>query len=173
MQNQPNPLSDAQQQQVCQRTNHFILLAARLYNNNFPSITVLFDLTGRSAGMFRVKGKQKSIRYNPYIFAKYYQDNLYNTVPHEVAHYIAYQLYAHRVAPHGPQWQQIMHDFNRSPKVYCEYDITGIPQKRYQYIDYHCHCGTQKLTKIRHNRILKGSRYFCKKCHQPLIQMTR
>ncbi len=51
-------------------------------------VPVRFELQGRAAGMYRVHKGERVIRYNPYIFSKYFDDSLANTVPHEVAHYI-------------------------------------------------------------------------------------
>lgn len=168
MQNTPFPLTAQQRQQICRMTDAFVERASKLYQQHFTPIAVHFDLKGRCAGMFCIQGRQKLIRYNPYIFAKYYDDNLHNTVAHEVAHYIVYQLYGRRVQPHGAQWRRVMLDFKRDPSVYCNYDLQGIPVKKYQHIEYHCQCGVHKLTKIRHNRILKGARYYCKKCGKTL-----
>lgn len=82
------PISPALQQQVVKQTNHFLKSAEDYYNRKFGEIPVLFDLTGRAAGMYRVKAGQRVIRYNPYVFAKYYEDNFNDTIPHEVAHYV-------------------------------------------------------------------------------------
>lgn len=96
------PISPALQEQVIAKTNHFIKNAANYYEQSFKEIPVLFDLTGKAAGMYRVKAGQRVIRYNPYVFAKYFDDNFAETIPHEVAHYITDILYGLKtIRPHG------------------------------------------------------------------------
>lgn len=65
--NSIQPISVAQQEQVISQTKHFLNSAADYYNRFFSEIPVLFDLTGKSAGMYRVKAGQSVIRYNPYV----------------------------------------------------------------------------------------------------------
>jgi SprT protein len=82
------PIDDTQRQRVIDETMACIHMASDLFNQSFDLIPVNFDLRGRAAGMYRVRNGQRVIRYNPWLFARYFEDNLANTVPHEVAHYI-------------------------------------------------------------------------------------
>ena len=82
------PIDDVQRQRVIEETTACIYKADDLFNQTFDLIPVSFDLMGRAAGMYRVRNGQRVIRYNPWLFARYFKDNLANTVPHEVAHYI-------------------------------------------------------------------------------------
>ena len=160
------PIDRIQQQEVCAATNNLLQKAQRLYNVDFSAIPISFDLKGRAAGMYRTHNNHRSIRYNPYLFAKYYDDNLTTTVAHEVAHYISDVLFGLRnIKPHGKEWRSIMRDFNISPQATGRYDLSGIPVRQQKRFAYQCDCTTHKLSTVRHNRIIKGkARYHCRTC---------
>jgi len=112
------PIDAGQQRAVHLATERCLRRAGELCGRDFASIPVTFDLTGRSAGMYRVRHGRRSIRYNPYLFAKYFEDNLAVTVPHEVAHYVTDMLYGlHRVRPHGMEWQAVMRSLGVEPRA--------------------------------------------------------
>lgn len=160
------PISKIQQQQVCSVTEHFLQTACELYSEDFSAIPISFDLKGRAAGMFRVDNNHRSIRYNPYLFAKYFDDNLKSTVPHEVAHYVTDTLFGlKKIRPHGKEWQNVMRDLGAKPQVTGRYDLTGIPVRQQRQFDYLCDCTTHKLSTVRHNRVQNGkARYHCRAC---------
>ena len=90
------PIGKVQQREVTAATKHYRQQAQDIYKRRFTPVPVLFDLAGRTAGMFKLVGRRGWIRYNPWIFAKYFEENLRDTVPHEVAHFIVYELYGTR-----------------------------------------------------------------------------
>lgn len=161
-----DPIRPEQQQQVVALTQHYVMRAGAMFNRTFDSIRVLFNLKGRAAGMYRVKRGQREIRYNPYLFAKYYGDNLATTIPHEVAHYVTDVIYGlSRIRPHGEEWLKVMRMFGADPSRTCCYDLEGIPVRRLQRHPYRCGCELYKLSAQRHRRIQSGrTRYFCRKC---------
>ncbi len=116
--------------------------------------------------MYHVHGRKRYIRYNPYIFAKYFDDNLQHTVPHEVAHYIADMIYGIKnIKPHGQEWKDIMQQFGIEAKTTCNYDLQGIPQRRHHRFAYQCHCRQYEISTRRHNMIARGQqRYLCPAC---------
>lgn len=160
------PISPQQQQRVVDITHAYVMRAESLFNRTFTSIPVLFDLKGRAAGMYRVKRGQREIRYNPYLFAKYYDDNLATTIPHEVAHYVTDVVYGlSTIRPHGEEWRAVMQMFGADASRTCRYDLDGIPVRRLQRHAYRCGCEVYKLTARRHRRIQSGrTRYFCRNC---------
>lgn len=167
---QITPIQFHQQEQVIAATEDYINQASIKLDYKFSSIPVVFDLKGRAAGMYKIKKSQRFIRYNPYLFAKYFSDNMTTTVPHEVAHYIVDVLYGMRnTLPHGKEWKAIMAIFNADASVTCQFDLDGVPTKNYHRFNYSCLCRTHKLTRIRHNRVLKGMRYSCRSCKNELI----
>lgn len=164
------PIDARQQQLVRARTAEYIDLATRIYQSAFPAIPVLFDLKGRTAGMYRVQNSNRLIRYNPYIFARHFNDNLLTTVPHEVAHYVVDMLYdARKVKPHGNEWRHVMLSLGAKPRATGSYDLTGIPVRRQKRYAYRCTCMTHHISSVRHNRILRGeARYYCRNCQASL-----
>ncbi len=164
------PLLSEQQEQVISATEVYLHQASIKLEHSFEPIPVLFDLKGRAAGMYKVNKSRRMIRFNPYIFAKYFSENLSTTVPHEVAHYLVDILYGMtRTQPHGKEWKSMMTMFGADASVTCSFDLDGIPQKQYRRFYYSCSCRTHQLTRIRHNRVLKGIQYNCRYCKGELI----
>ncbi|KZX60618.1 metallopeptidase (SprT family) [Halioglobus sp. HI00S01] len=164
------PIDQSRREQVLERTEHFIIEAEAALERPFDRIPVRFDLRGTTAGMFRADGRQREIRYNPWIFAKYWDVNLHGTVPHEVAHYIVHEVYGpRRVKPHGQEWQALMHYFGADPEVTFKLDLEDIPQRRQRTHPYRCDCRDHQISTTRHNRMLKGAgQYLCRYCNGPL-----
>lgn len=164
------PIGEAQQQQVIQQTRYFIRRGGELYRQQFDETPIYFDLKGRTAGMYKVVGRgrraQRLIRYNPWIFAKYYDENLKVTVPHEVAHYLVDCLYGlRRVRPHGVEWKSVMDAFGVDSSVTSTFDLEGIPVRRKQQFAYRCGCKNHLLGIRRHNRVFRGeANYLCRHC---------
>jgi SprT protein len=165
------PIGERQQQRVIAATQRYIEESERLFNRSFARIPVLFDLHGRAAGMFKVVGRRRCIRYNPWIFAKYFEENLRDTVPHEVAHFVVHELYGLRsVKPHGPQWLEVMQLFDADPGVTFDLDLAGIPRRRQRTHPYRCECRLHEVSTTRHNRVLKGvGLYHCRVCGVQLV----
>ncbi len=165
------PIEYDKQHEVRRVTARYLGLAESLFRIELPPITIRFDLTGRSAGMYCVQKGQRSIRYNPYLFAKYFEDNLATTVPHEVAHYIADMIHGFRhIRPHGPEWKEIMRALGAEPRATARYDLSGTPVRRQRRFSYRCHCGIHKLSATRHYRIYRrGASYICNRCKAELV----
>ena len=164
------PINETLQVQVVDMTRYYIERATQLYGRVFAEIPVSFALTGRAAGMYHVQRNKRYIRYNPYIFAKYFDDNLHNTVPHEVAHYVADVLHGIKnIRPHGREWKAIMREFGVEAKIRCDYSLEDIPQRRHRLFTYQCQCREYQVTTRRHNMICRGERYYkCPACHTRL-----
>jgi SprT protein len=165
------PITLQQQEQVASATRRCIRRAEQLFGTKFDLPAVAFDLQGRAAGMYRVRKARREIRYNPYIFGKYFSDNLANTVPHEVAHYLTDVLYGfHNIRPHGREWQAVMHVLDAEPTVTCQYDLSGVPLRRQRRFRYRCDCTSHAMSAVRHNRVQRGmGKYVCRQCRTPLV----
>lgn len=165
------PIGEHQRRQVTAATADCIVQANGLLETQIEPIGVRYDLSGRAAGMYRVTGGHRVIRYNPYLFAKYFAANMSTTVPHEVAHYLTDTIFGYRNAkPHGAEWRRMMHLLGADPAVRCEFELDGIPVRRYRRIRYICRCRSHQLTRVRHNRIHRtDARYFCRMCRAELV----
>lgn len=148
----------------------YLHLASLELGRSVPVPPVRFDLSGRSAGMFRARGRECELRFNPWIFARYYDENLSETVPHEVAHYLVWwQFPCRRTRPHGAEWQAWMCFFGVEPRVTFDRDISGLPQRRQRRFRYRCDCSEHSLSTTRHRRQERGeARYQCRRCGGPL-----
>ncbi len=172
------PLSCKQQQQVVDKTQDYIKQAADLFSLKNKRVEITFDLKGRAAGMYRIKyskgrifrQQQREIRYNPYIFSKYFEDNYLTTIPHEVAHYVTDIIYGLKnIKPHGKEWKAVMHAFEADASVTANYDLSGVPLKKQSLFTYRCDCRDHQLSTTRHNKIRQRRyRYYCNFCKQPL-----
>ena len=164
------PITSQQEEIVIEATQAYIDKASTLLGRQFGMIPVRFDIRGRAAGMYRVRWNQREIRYNPYIFAKYFTDNLAITVPHEVAHYIVDMVYGiHRVKSHGKEWRSLMDLLGAEAKATCCYELDGIPLKSQQRFPYQCGCQTHMFTTRRHNQAQKAIvQYRCRSCGDTL-----
>lgn len=165
------PIGRDLRQQVLEKTEWYIASAEEVLERRFDRIPVLFDLKGTTAGMFRAYGREREIRYNPWIFAKYWEVNVEGTVPHEVAHYIVHEVYGPgRVRPHGQEWQALMHYFGADPEVTFKLDLDDIPQRRQRTHPYRCGCRDHEVSTTRHNRMLRGQgQYLCRYCNGRLV----
>ena len=165
------PITLLEQESVINETNRYIKSASEYYEHSFSEIPVLFDLTGRSAGMYRIKAGQRVIRYNPYVFSKYFDDNFRETIPHEVAHYVTDGLYGlKKIKPHGNEWKSVMDVFGIEANRTANYDLSGLPIRKHKMFVYHCGCQNFELTSRRHNKISRGvGHYMCKDCGGKLL----
>jgi SprT protein len=72
---------------------------------------------------------------------------------------------------HGRYWKSVMLTvFNVDPTRTHSYDISAVKTKKYEMFTYKCQCRTHKMTKIRHNRVMRNTqRYFCNYCKTLLV----
>ena len=160
------PITRIQQQRVIAATARYITLGGEIFSRQFPLIPIRFDLRGQASGIYQVRGKERLIRYNPWIFSKYFDDNITCTVPHEVAHYLTDLMYGlGKIRPHGEQWKMVMNAFGVDARRTTTYDLSGIPARKYQQFDYRCGCREHLLTSRRHNKVQRRqARYLCNHC---------
>ncbi len=160
------PIGLPEQRRVVAATEHYVLRAGAIFGRRFRQVPVLFDLGGRTAGMFKLVGRRGWIRYNPWIFGKYFEENLCDTVPHEVAHFVVHELYGSRgIKPHGRQWRGVMEHFGADQGVTFNIDLEGFPQRQQRTHPYRCGCRVHDVSSTRHNRVLRGQgSYYCRLC---------
>jgi SprT protein len=145
------------------------MTGAAIIKRSAPAARVQFDLRGQSAGQFRVDASGVAfIRYNRALLARHADAFLAQTLPHEVAHYLTYLRFGRRAQPHGQEWQQIMQSLGADPRRCHEFDVSGLKTRHVRRFVYHCRCGDQELTSIRHHRIQRGAGYTCRRCGQTL-----
>lgn len=139
------------------------LEAEKFFNRSFFYPTLTFNARGKKAGAAYLI--QNEIRLNPILFSENPEIFLTEVIPHELAHLLTFQLYG-KVKPHGQEWQQIMHQvFHLQPKVTHQMNIKSVQGKTFSY---RCRCQSFELSARRHNKVMKGVKYFCRLCKEAL-----
>ena len=167
-------LAPEQERLILERTEKWIKLANRHYGLDLDVPTVNFNVKGTAWGYYMRRGKKVTIRFNPLLFARYFQEGLQDTVPHEVAHYVVDSMYTGRPRPHGPEWREVMNLFGiKNPRATSDYDTTGLEVRRQRRFSYACGCQNHEVSTTRHKRILKGAKYLCRTCGQELSAISQ
>lgn len=156
-------------QQAEQQTLALLNQAENQFGIRLPLSGVHFDLRGKTAGMavFPPRGKPY-IRYNPELLLHNRDNFISQTLPHEVAHLVARSLFGAKIRPHGHEWKLVMEFFGADPSRCHNYELADIPMRKIRRFTYSCGCRQHQLSTIRHNRILKGQTYLCKRCGESL-----
>lgn len=95
---------------------------------------------------------------------------LADTLPHELAHLVAWHLIpGQKLPPHGPLWQTLMRDwYGVEPRRTHDFDSSMVASRRQRRWPYRCDCSRHELSTTRHRRAERGARYHCRKCGKPL-----
>jgi SprT protein len=157
-------------EQAAARTGALLREAEAWLRLAMPRVEIRFDLRGTSAGQARMRnGSSPIIRYNATLLRLHPTEFIVETVPHEVAHVVAFVKHGPRIRPHGPEWQAVMRHFGVEPSRCHRYDVSRLRTRSLQRFLYRCSCGTHEISSIRHNRICReGTVYLCRRCRQPL-----
>lgn len=166
---EPATASPEQRQRAAELTRTLVRRAALAYGIAEPTLEIRFDLRGTAAGQARLLAPRRFlIRYHPLLLGRQPETFLARTVPHEVAHLVAFCRYGARVRPHGPEWRALMGFFGADATRCHDFDLTDVPRRSLQQFPYHCACREHRLTSIRHRRIQRGTRYRCPSCGEAL-----
>lgn len=134
-----------------------------------PRIHIRANLKGATAG--RAKRKRflgdAYLSFHPGLLAKYKDDYIRETVPHEVAHIIAGHLKP-GCGSHRSTWRGVMYTLGLEPIRCHAYDVTEFQTHRPRPFVYKCACSEHQLTSILHSRIQNGRWRRCKRCRQKI-----
>lgn len=145
--------------------------AAR-FGIDLPAPEVRFDLRGKSAGMVIFRpNHQTLIRYNRTLLDENGDAFIQRTVPHEVAHLVARELFGPDIKPHGSEWREIMAFFGADSSRCHNFAVPQQGRRRMRYFPYRCGCQEHQLSAIRHHRSLAGVNYLCRRCGSALRQV--
>ena len=158
------------QQRTIDCTWQYLRQAECFYQRRFQLSEIRFDVRGKTAGYFKqLANGYTLINFNHALLKANGESFINRTVPHEVAHLVAHQLHGFTIRPHGKEWKAVMQLFKADTSRCHEYDVSKLCTRQYKRFKYHCDCQKHYLTSIRHNRVLSGQNYLCRKCHQPLM----
>lgn len=155
------------------RVTECLHLASAHFGETFPEIPVKFDLTGTVGGYFcvhtcRETGKvTQYFRFNRVLARENLNEYLDQICPHEVAHYVALSKWGRRIRPHGVEWKSVMVDvFNLAPDRCHTMNTTGAEKTPYVY---RCDCKEHRVSKRKHNKMLRGGIYRCNACRKSIV----
>lgn len=158
------PLPALNKQQLFERVETCYRLAEHAFQCQLPRPQILFNQGGKTAGSAVLQ--LNTLRFHPKIFAQNHDHYLTHVVAHEVAHLVVWQRYG-KVAPHGRQWQHVMTEVFKLPATRTHsYDTSNLGIKT---VSYQCPCSTIDFTMRRHNNVLKGTRYLCRRCRKEFV----
>lgn len=160
-----------QKSEILREVRNWIDTANVIYGTDVRVDHVRFDLKGRCAGQaIRKPGDWFEIRVNPEIAVQNWAEYIDQTIPHEVAHIVQYQVFP-RCRGHGRAWKRIMRAFGKEPRRCHEYDLSTVKVRRQKRHEYACACRVHHLTTVRHNRVRRGqTNYSCKTCGTTLVK---
>lgn len=149
-----------------QRLEYCYQLAEQRFGKPFVRPQVHLDLRGQKAGVAYLY--RNLLRFNHQMYLDNHEDFLHQTVPHEVAHLIAHQVYGERIRPHGREWQHLMTDLYGLPAQRC-HTYAVAPRRSTQYL-YRCGCPEHMpFTPQRHSLVRRGRQYLCRRCGDLLL----
>ena len=156
-------LTVKQREQVACKVKLYVELANSQLNANMGLPDIKYTLTGTTAGTARGD-------FELNLNAKLLEDNweLYfeDTIPHEVAHLIDFNLYGiqynhtrrgpQRIS-HGSTWKNIMRQLGGNPTRTHDMDVSKTAQPKRKFI-YVCECCKKEITLsiIRHNKLVRN-----------------
>lgn len=144
-------------------------VANEYYGEEFPLPEVMYDLNGQVAGYASYKANR--IRLNYDCLVNYSEDMINQTVPHEVAHLIAYRVFmlgrGIRIKPHGWEWRSVCGVLG-IPATRCHsYEVKPARKVARPYV-YSCACREWPTTRCLHKRMERGHTYTCNDCRTQL-----
>lgn len=140
-----------------------------------PVITILYNLdSSRALGTYQfmpVKSEHV-IRLNPKLLNELGKAYIDDVFVHEYAHacvqhYVGYYNGRKRVMPHGMEFKSFCRMFGIDGKATTSVAANAVTMKKPNTANRHtytCECHEFHLSTQRHNKILRGATYTCKKC---------
>ena len=148
------------------------LKAQEVYRRNFTLPTITFGDMGKVSGMAYLQSNK--LKFSPTLFVQNVETFLSNTVPHEVAHLVTWQVYPNSKQGHGPEWRSVMSQLGVENISRCHsYDVSTVASVLPRPFVYKCNCQSHKLTSIIHRRITAGQKRRCKRCMTHIVYVGR
>ena len=121
-------LTTEQVKRVTDKVKEVYAKAEVEFKREFKLPLVGFRLMGRTAGWaYYVENK---IEFNSVLLVENEKDMLEDTVVHEIAHLISWQVYGREGRGHGWMWKSVMNRLGVEPTRCHDYDTTMVAQGR-------------------------------------------
>lgn len=150
------------QSQALAKVTATLALARQVFGRDFEAPKVTFDLRGKTAGAANYAANH--IRLNDVLLRENQETFINRTVPHEVAHLLAFALYGSRISAHGPEWKNVMRRLGETPSRCHTYDTTNATVRRVAKFSMFCACREHQVTALVLGRITRGVKYKCRLC---------
>jgi len=154
--------------EVEQKVQDCIALAKRTYRTELSVPIIKFDKTGCTAGV----ANSKYVNFNYGLLEQNKEDFINTTVPHEVAHFNAVNVWGISAGRgHGLAWKNVMKELGVAPRRCHSYDVSTVKRhKTMTYAELKCNCTTHLVTKKLAAKVSTGYTHVtCKKCKSPAI----
>lgn len=93
------------------------------------------------------------------------------TVAHELAHLVSFEIHGGEGTGHGILWRKIMILFGVNPDRCHALDVSKLKRKHKKHRVY-CKCLDKHVKTIRYNKMIRGTVYRCGAC-QSVISLTK
>jgi SprT protein len=146
----------------CDRINELAKIAGKKFKTYFSLPLISYNLTGTNAG--QAWPTKWEIKVNAKLATENFDEYVYQTIPHEFAHLVAYRQYGGSIKPHGKEWQEIMKFFGLKPIRCHQYVISAYERCPYEW---RCKCRSFFFSLRKHKRYLhegKLAKWTCQKC---------
>lgn len=172
------PLAPKDRVQIANKIEATLRHASDMYQVfliNGHNVLIDYSLRGQCAGMAVKEGDMYTIRINIDAYLLDPENMLNDTIPHEVAHLVMFQLQrhmpAHRKEPaHGPRWQRICKSLGGSGDR-C-HALPLKPSRKTRKFLYELDSGREViLTSVRHNKLhrRKVAHYMMGDTHEKIL----
>ncbi len=157
-------LTSEQKSQIRESVDRFYAKAVKLLkaDPNAKQIKITYDVRGIVGGKASIQ--KRAVMVNEQLAYENFDDYLINTIGHEVAHIVAYQLCGLRIKPHGKEWRGVMTVLGLDPVRCHEYDTTRTARRRPRNYIYKCNCSIHRITESRHKQNKNGRFMICRIC---------
>ena len=155
--------------QAEEETRRFLTIGCKALSIPVYPVDIDFDLRGTTAGAAFCISRR--ISYNFALLIRYPDIFMQTTVPHEVAHVLAWQKF--QIRDHSGDWYYTMRLLGvENPARYHSYEVADLKGRQMRKFPYVCHCREHSISTIKHNRIQRGFRYRCTACQSFLEPKT-
>jgi SprT protein len=155
--------SDSVKVLVANKLEEYYDTAEKLYRVQFPRPVVDYLKKGTTAGVAYLRANRISLNY--VLLVENTDHFISQTLPHEIAHLIAWQVY--NCGNHGRGWKNVMKlCFGLEPDRCHTYDTSNVKVSRKpvtKYL-YKCVCTEYRVGIVVHRKIQSGLAYRCRKC---------
>lgn len=152
----------AQMQAIKDKVAECVARAEAMFGIKMPQVQILFDLTGRAAGMAGMRYGQFYLRFNVNhmrLGGKTWEHLINDTVPHEVAHTVC-QAFPKFGRNHDTGWKRVCRVLGGTGQTrYSEDDAPEAIAQMRPYVYITTNGNEVRVTKGIHNKIQKGIIY--------------